>query len=76
MKGIQTKKQAAEVAEAGKRLLSIPDLMIYLSLGRSRALAIGEECGAKRKLGKRTLYDKKIIDEYIDNLPAASGTEG
>lgn len=57
------------------RLLSTADLMAYTGLGRNGAIAFGEKSGAKRKIGKRSLYDRKRIDAYIDELPAAE-TEG
>lgn len=51
------------------RLMDIDALCVYLSLGRNKALEFGEMAGAKRKIGRRTLYDKKALDEAIDLLP-------
>ena len=53
-----------------KKLISIDELRDYLSIGRSNALKIGKESGALRKIGKRALYDREVIDRYIDNLGA------
>ncbi len=48
-----------------KRLLSINEATVYLGIGRSTALSYLEEIGAKRKIGRRTLYDKQVIDNAI-----------
>lgn len=50
-----------------KRLLSINEAVVYLGIGRSTAIQYLEDIGAKRKIGKRTLYDKKVIDSVLDN---------
>jgi hypothetical protein len=50
---------------ASKRLLSITEATVYLGVGRSTALSYLEEIGAKRKIGRRTLYDKQVIDNAI-----------
>lgn len=51
------------------RMLDVTALCEYISMGRTRAAEFGAMCGAKRKLGKRTLYDdKKIIDKALDEL--------
>lgn len=48
-----------------KRLLSINEATVYLGIGRSSALSYLDEIGAKRKIGRRTLYDKQVIDNAI-----------
>lgn len=48
-----------------KRLLSINEATVYLGIGRSTALSYLEEIGAKRKIGRRTLYDKQVIDNAL-----------
>lgn len=50
-----------------KRMLSITEASVYLGLGRSTALVFLEEIGAKRKIGKRALYDKVVIDNYLES---------
>ena len=59
----QTKAPIAEV-----RLIGIDELASYLGLGRNSALRFGEEVGAVRRIGRRTLYDRRIIDNAIDKL--------
>lgn len=53
---------------SNSRLLSETDLQSYLSVGRVKARQIGQECGARIKLGKRVLYDKSKIDAAIDAM--------
>jgi len=48
------------------RLLDTQAFMAYVSLGRNSALRLGEVIGAKRKIGSRTLYDRAVIDRYLD----------
>ena len=48
-----------------KRLLSNKDLQKYVSLGKSRADLLAQKASAKRRFGKRVLYDRELIDEYI-----------
>ena len=50
-----------------QRMFSINEAAIYLGIGRSTAIQFLQEIGAKRKIGKRALYDKNIIDEYLNN---------
>lgn len=50
-----------------KRLLSIAEASVYLGIGRNSALKYLDDIGAKRKIGRRVLYDKNTIDEYLSN---------
>ena len=45
-----------------KRLLNIRELMDYTGLGESKAKRWARETGAAKKIGRRTVYDRKIID--------------
>ncbi len=56
------------------RMLDAQGLCDYLSMGKTRATEYAEKWGAKRKLGKRTLYDKKIIDKVLDELESEEET--
>lgn len=44
------------------------ELRAYTNLGRNNAMKLGEEIGAKVKIGKRVLWDKVKIDQYLNNL--------
>lgn len=57
-----------KVAELETRMMDTEALMAYIGMGRTRASEFGAKCGAKRKMGKRTLYDKRIIDKALDEL--------
>jgi len=50
-----------------KRLLDAVEVCSYLSLGRNRGVEFAKEIGAMRKVGRRTLFDKVIIDRYLDS---------
>lgn len=50
------------------RMMDLNTLTVYLSLGRNKAAEFGKECGAEKHIGRRCLYDKRIIDEAIDRI--------
>lgn len=50
------------------RMMDIEALCAYISMGKTRAREFGEQCGAKRSIGKRVLYDKRVIDRYLDQM--------
>ena len=52
------------------RFFSMPELQAYLSVGESTVRKIAEASGAKIKIGRRALYDRRRIDAYIDSLGA------
>ena len=47
--------QRVKAKEAETRMLDVNALCAYISMGKTRATEFGEKCGAKRKMGKRTL---------------------
>ena len=52
--------------KAEKRLLDSIGLADYLSLGRCNSVNFATEINARVKIGRRVLYDKNIIDSYLD----------
>lgn len=50
------------------RLMDTEELRAYTGLGRNSAMKLGEEIGAKVKVGKRVLWDRRKIDQYLDEL--------
>lgn len=52
------------------RLMDTEELRAYTNLGRNNAMKLGEEIGAKVKIGKRVLWDRRKIDKYLDELTA------
>lgn len=55
-------------ANVSSRLLGLSELQTYLSIGENTARKIGKESGAVVKIGRRLLFDRQKIDEYIDSL--------
>lgn len=51
-----------------KRLLDANEVCYYLSLGRNRGIELAKSIGAEVKIGRRSLYDRVKIDQYIDAL--------
>ena len=50
------------------RLMDTEELRAYTCLGRNSAMKLGEEIGARVKIGKRVLWDRVKIDAYFDTL--------
>ena len=51
-----------------KRLLNIKEVCSYIGVGQTRARCYMEEIGATRRFGRRVLFDKKVIDNAINNM--------
>lgn len=50
------------------RLMDTEELRAYTNLGRNSAMKLGEEIGARVKIGKRVLWDRAKIDQYFNSL--------
>lgn len=50
------------------RLMDTEELRAYTNLGRNNAMKLGEEIGAKVKVGKRVLWDRVKLDQYFNEL--------
>ena len=50
------------------RLINLKTLQTYVGLGEKRAAQLGQEAGAVVRYGTRVLYDRELIDRYIDLL--------
>ena len=61
---MKARKEISIVSE--KRLLDVKEVCNYLSLGRNRAVEFAKSIGAERKIGRRCLYDKVVIDRHLD----------
>lgn len=62
-------RQRTNDLEAGNaRLIDTEELRSYTSLGRNSAMKLGEKIGAKVKIGRRVLWDRRKIDEYFNSL--------
>lgn len=60
--------RAMNMVAGESRLMDTEELRAYTNLGRNNAMKLGEEIGAKIKIGKRVLWDKVKIDQYLNNL--------
>ena len=63
------------VVDITPRMLNCDQLRIYTNLGRNKAMEFAKQIGAVQKVGRRTLYDKKVIDEYFDHKSDIEGNE-
>lgn len=60
--------RAMNMVAGESRLMDTEELRAYTNLGRNNAMKLGEEIGAKIKIGKRVLWDKVKIDQYLNDL--------
>lgn len=63
--------RAMNTISGESRLMDTEELRAYTNLGRNNAMKLGEEIGAKVKVGKRVLWDRVKIDQYINELTGA-----
>ena len=52
--------------EKEARLMSAKEVCAYLGLGRNRGVEFAKSIGAEVAIGRRRLYDKVVIDRYLD----------
>ena len=50
-----------------KRLLNVHELRFYLGMGECNAVKWAKGIGAERRIGRRLLFDKWVIDKAISN---------
>ena len=63
--------RATNAITTKSRLMDTEELRAYTNLGRNNAMKWGEEIGAKVKFGKRVLWDRVKIDQYLNELTGA-----
>lgn len=51
-----------------KRMMNIEELCEYIGMGKTYTSKWAKEHGLARKIGRRTLYDKVLVDELIDGM--------
>lgn len=51
-----------------KRMMNIEELCEYISMGKTYTAKWAKEHGLAVKIGRRTLYDKVLVDKLIDDL--------
>lgn len=52
--------------ESKNRLMNAKETCSYLSLGRNRGIEFAKSIGAEVAIGRRRLYDRTVIDHYLD----------
>lgn len=62
------KARTANTITGENRLMDTDELRAYTNLGRDNAMKLGEEIGAKVKVGKRVLWDRVKLDQYLNEL--------
>jgi hypothetical protein len=65
---MKTKNVPDGLANVSRRLMPIEEAMLYIGLGKSSARKYLDSIGAKIKIGRRTLYDKNVIDGVLSTL--------
>lgn len=53
----------------GKRLLNKAEFCNYIGLGHSRAEQWAMKNCVVKRIGRRVLYDRVLIDKVLDSLP-------
>lgn len=48
--------------------VSTSTLMKMLDCGKPTAIKIGTQAGAKIVIGRKTLWDTRLIQQYLDNI--------
>jgi len=60
------KRSNTQGAMNEKRLLDANELCSYLNIGRDRGTKYAKSIGAERRIGRRCLYDRAVIDKHLD----------
>lgn len=67
-KAVNMNKQNVMGKIEDKRLLNIKEVCTYIGIGQTQARKTMQAIGAVRRFGRRILYDKIVIDTYLDNM--------
>lgn len=60
------KRNYSPIEDVEKVAYDIDELAYALSLGKNKAMEIGVSSGAKFNVGKRVLYSRKRIEEWVE----------
>lgn len=60
------RKNTADISQ--KRMLSEKEAQAYLGLGRTKTRELCKEINAVTHIGTRVLYDKVILDKFLDQI--------
>ena len=59
---------AKEYTDIEPRMLTQKQAEVYTGMGRKALNELVNNFGAKRRIGRRVLFDKRVIDEALDAL--------
>ena len=62
------RKRMRTVNTEKSRLMDTEELRVYTKLGRNSAMKLGEEIGAKVRIGRRVLWDRVKVDQYFNSF--------
>ena len=62
--------RAKEQREVTPRLRTQRQAEQYTGMGRTSLTGFAQRIGARKKFGRAVLYDRHIIDEYLDKMDA------
>lgn len=62
------KNRTSRTIMGESRLMDTEELRAYTNLGRNSAMKLGEEIGAKVRIGRRVLWDRVKVDQYFNSL--------
>lgn len=65
---MRDRKEKLEAELCYRRLLNASEASYYLGLGKNRGVEFAKSIDAEIKIGRRALYDKVKIDQYLDSL--------
>lgn len=57
------------------RMLSRKEAVRYIGMGETRTREFCSRIGAIKHIGRRVLFDKKVIDNYLDNMEPEGKTD-
>lgn len=60
--------RAKAYQEVQPRMLNQKQAEIYTGMGRTSLTSFAEKAGARRKIGKKVLYDRRVIDAALDAM--------
>lgn len=52
------------------RLITVKEAMEYLHISRPTTMRMMDEIGATRRIGRKVLFDKVVIDKWIEENEA------
>lgn len=67
-RGRKLKDRTVTSIKGQSRLMDTEELRAYVSLGRNNAMKLGKDIGAEVRIGRRVLWDRRKVDNYLNSL--------